>query len=141
MFFLKKLNFSIPWRQTQFFLLWLISQPFLNQYFTLMAHFEAYITHMEMEHHKETHSHFKKWATTFPISLIEICGNKIWAKSCIFWHTSSLFSNIPSIYPPSVIHHWRCVVMTIHNPQSIKLYSEPIIGQKFDDRVPKLCKL
>ena len=42
-----------------------ISQLFFYGSITLMAHFEAYITHMDMENYNETHSLTKKLARTF----------------------------------------------------------------------------
>ena len=77
---LKKLNFSVIWRQRQNILGGLISQLFVYGYFTLTANFEAYITHMDMENYNETHSLKKKLSRTFQSSLIEIYGNKILPK-------------------------------------------------------------
>ena len=66
---LKKLNFSVLWQQRQNFLGGLISQLFV---YGSLTHFEAYISHMDMENYNETHSLTKKLARTFQTSLIEI---------------------------------------------------------------------
>ena len=118
---LKKSIFSVLWQQRQNFLWGLISQLFVYGSFTLMAHFEAYISHMDMENYNETHSLTKKLARTFQTSLIEIYGNKILPKSCIFRHINTLFSNNPIIYPPSVIHYWKGMTMRINKTKGMKL--------------------
>ena len=54
--FLKKVNFSVLWRQSQLFLLRVISLSFINGSLTLMAHFEPYTSQNNMEKPNDTHS-------------------------------------------------------------------------------------
>ena len=116
--FLKKVNFSVLWRQSQLFLLRVISLSFIYGSLTLMAHFEPYTSQINMEKPNDTHSIQKKLSRACQTSLIEICGNKIWLKSCFFEHISSIFSNNHYINPPSVIHFWKAMAMRINNPRS-----------------------
>ena len=96
---LKKLNFSVFWRQRQSFLWGLISQLFVYGSFTLMAHFEAYISHMDMENFNGTHSLLKKLARTFQTSLIEIYGI-FFCQNHAFLDILTHFSQIIQLFTP-----------------------------------------
>ena len=42
---------------------------------------------------------------------------------------------------PSVIHHWKGMAMSIHNPFCLNLYDIPKSAQNFDDTSGIQCKL
>ena len=75
----------------------------------------------------------KNIARAFQSRPIEIFGNEIRQKTCIFWHKNNFFSKICHIYPPSVIHHWKGMAMRDNNLFNLNFYGEPIIAQNFDD--------
>ena len=105
-----------------------------------MAHFEAYIHIFNIGIWIHAASVQKKEPEQFKHALLEFLVMNL-PKNMEYFAIKHRFSHFLYSNPPSVIHNWKCTVMSIHNPLSFDLYDTPINAQNFDDIVDKSCKL
>ena len=102
-FFLKKTYFLFLRRQTQLFLLMMISHPFFNELSTLTPHFKAYITHMDIQNHKWDHTILKKQLELVKPALQRFAATKYGPKHA-FLSIFAPFSQIIIIFTPQVLY-------------------------------------
>ena len=58
-----------------------------------------------------------------------------------FHRVISVFSNNYFLYPRSIIHGWKALVMLIQEPLSLEPYNAPTNVQNFDDMLGQCCAL
>ena len=105
-----------------------------------MAHFEAYIHKFNMGILVDAHSKQKNEPEQFKHVLLEFLV-MIWAQKSHFLAQNLNFLIFLCMNTPSVIHHWKGMAMSIHNPFCLNLYDIPISAQNFGDTSGIQCNL